>query len=91
MDEMRLKFAAITTLIAALSICSKAFAGPTYTIEQAVAVAEVEYQAPERGLPHPGCLQRSQDTKPAPVPRARRRDRGVLHRLHAGLGGWLGA
>jgi outer membrane protein len=40
MDEMRLKFAAITTLIAALSASSHAFGTPIYTIEQAVAVAE---------------------------------------------------
>lgn len=37
---MRLKFAAITTLIAALSASSHAFGTPIYTIEQAVAVAE---------------------------------------------------
>src|SRR5215471_18729906 len=37
---MRLKLAAIVMLIAALSPCSNAFAGPTYSIEQAVAVAE---------------------------------------------------
>jgi outer membrane protein len=37
---MRLKFAAITTLIAALSASSRAFGVPIYTIEQAVAVAE---------------------------------------------------
>jgi outer membrane protein len=40
MDEMRLKFAAITTLIAALSASSHAFGTPIYTIEQAVAVAQ---------------------------------------------------
>jgi outer membrane protein TolC len=40
MDEMRFKFAAITTLIAALSASSHAFGTPIYTIEQAVAVAE---------------------------------------------------
>jgi outer membrane protein len=40
MDEMRFKFAAITTLIAALSALSHAFGTPIYTIEQAVAVAE---------------------------------------------------
>jgi outer membrane protein len=34
------KFAAISMLIAALSLFSKAFGGPAYTIEQAVAVAE---------------------------------------------------
>ena len=37
---MRLKFAAITTLIAALSASSQAFGAPIYTIEQAVAVAQ---------------------------------------------------
>ena len=37
---MRLKFAAIATLIAALSVSSQAFGVPIYTIEQAVAVAE---------------------------------------------------
>ena len=37
---MRLKFAAITTLIAALAALSQAFGLPIYTIEQAVAVAE---------------------------------------------------
>src|SRR5512133_2706542 len=37
---MRLKFAAITTLIAALSASSQAFGVPIYTIEQAVAVAQ---------------------------------------------------
>jgi len=37
---MRFKFAAITTLIAALSASSHAFGTPIYTIEQAVAVAE---------------------------------------------------
>src|SRR4029450_11279520 len=37
---MRLKFAAITTLIAALSAPSHAFGAPIYTIEQAVAVAQ---------------------------------------------------
>jgi outer membrane protein TolC len=40
MDEMRFKFAAITTLIAALSASSHTFGTPIYTIEQAVAVAE---------------------------------------------------
>jgi outer membrane protein len=40
MDKMRLKFAAITTLIAALSASSQAFGVPIYTIEQAVAVAQ---------------------------------------------------
>jgi outer membrane protein len=34
------KFAAISILIAVLSVCSKAFGAPTYGIEQAVAVAE---------------------------------------------------
>src|SRR5216110_3650717 len=37
---MRLKFAAITTLIAAFSAWSHGFAAPIYTIEQAVAVAQ---------------------------------------------------
>ena len=37
---MRLKFAAITTLIAALFASSQAFGVPIYTIEQAVAVAQ---------------------------------------------------
>jgi outer membrane protein len=37
---MRLKFAAITTLIAALSLSSQALGVPIYTIEQAVAVAQ---------------------------------------------------
>src|SRR6266545_4246541 len=37
---MRLKFSAITTLIAALSASSQAFGVPIYTIEQAVAVAQ---------------------------------------------------
>ena len=37
---MRLKFAAITTLIAAFSAWSHAFGAPIYTIEQAVAVAQ---------------------------------------------------
>jgi outer membrane protein len=37
---MRLKFAAITTLIAAFSVWSHAFGIPIYTIEQAVAVAQ---------------------------------------------------
>jgi outer membrane protein TolC len=37
---MRSKFAAITVLIAALSVSSTAFGIPTYSIEQAVAVAE---------------------------------------------------
>ena len=37
---MRSTFAAISTLIAALSFSSEAFGIPTYTIEQAVAVAE---------------------------------------------------
>jgi len=37
---MRLKFAAITTLIAALFASSRAFGAPIYTIEQAVAVAQ---------------------------------------------------
>src|SRR5437667_468350 len=37
---MRLKFAAITTLIAAFSVWSHAFGTPIYTIEQAVAVAQ---------------------------------------------------
>ena len=37
---MRLKFAAITTLTAALSALSQAFGVPIYTIEQAVAVAQ---------------------------------------------------
>src|ERR1044071_6878561 len=37
---MRSKLAAITVLIAALSISSTAFGVPTYSIEQAVAVAE---------------------------------------------------
>ncbi|HEY7001900.1 MAG TPA: TolC family protein, partial [Candidatus Udaeobacter sp.] len=37
---MRLELAAIIMLIAALSPCSNAFAGPTYTIEQAVAIAQ---------------------------------------------------
>ena len=37
---MRLKFAAITTLIAALSASTQAFGVPIYTIEQAVAVAQ---------------------------------------------------
>jgi len=37
---MRLKFAAITTLIAALSVSLQAFGAPIYTIEQAVAVAQ---------------------------------------------------
>lgn len=39
---MRLKFAAITTLIAALSALSQAFGVPIYTIEQAVALAEAQ-------------------------------------------------
>src|SRR5204862_4392376 len=39
-DEMRLKFAAMTTLIAAFSAWSHGFAAPIYTIEQAVAVAQ---------------------------------------------------
>src|SRR5258707_7118812 len=38
--EMRLKFAAITILIAALSASLQAFGAPIYTIEQAVAVAQ---------------------------------------------------
>src|SRR5947199_9337932 len=38
--RMRLKFAAITTLIAALSASSQALGAPIYTIEQAVAVAQ---------------------------------------------------
>jgi len=37
---MRLKFAAITTLVAALFVSSRAFGLPIYTIEQAVAVAQ---------------------------------------------------
>src|SRR5262245_3794056 len=37
---MRFKFAATTTLIAAFFALSQAFGAPTYTIEQAVAVAE---------------------------------------------------
>src|SRR5882724_2903604 len=37
---MRLKFAAITTLIAAFSAWSQTFGAPIYTIEQAVAVAQ---------------------------------------------------
>src|SRR5947208_15122329 len=37
---MRLKFAAITTLIAAFSAWSYGFGAPIYTIEQAVAVAQ---------------------------------------------------
>ncbi len=40
MDQMRLKFAAIATLIAAAAPASIQAAIPTYTIEQAVAVAE---------------------------------------------------
>jgi len=40
MDQMRLKFAAIATLIAAAASASIQAAIPTYTIEQAVAVAE---------------------------------------------------
>src|SRR5436190_4460845 len=39
-DEMRMKFAAITTLIAAFSSWSHGFGAPIYTIEQAVAVAQ---------------------------------------------------
>src|SRR5438552_17910811 len=39
-DEMRLKFAAITTLIAACSAWSHGFGAPIYTIEQAARVAQ---------------------------------------------------
>src|SRR5262249_44263321 len=40
MYKMRSKFAAISILIAALSVSSNAFGVPHYTIEQAVAVAQ---------------------------------------------------
>jgi len=39
---MRSKFAAISMLIAALSLSSKGFGAPTYTIEQAVALAQAQ-------------------------------------------------
>jgi outer membrane protein len=42
MYEMRSKFAAISMLIAALSLSSKGFGAPTYTIEQAVALAQAQ-------------------------------------------------
>ena len=42
---MRLKFAAITTLVAALFVSSRAFGLPIYTIEQALA------SSPRRTIP----------------------------------------
>jgi outer membrane protein TolC len=42
MYEMRSKFAAISMVIAALSLSSKGFGAPTYTIEQAVALAQAQ-------------------------------------------------